>query len=49
MEAKREAMLMEASDADATDIEALKEKLSELDSIKPYPYGTFHAVGISYI
>ncbi|KAG1358959.1 peroxisomal nicotinamide adenine dinucleotide carrier [Cocos nucifera] len=43
MEAKREAMLMEASDADVTDIEAFKEKLSELDSIKPCPYGTFNA------
>ncbi|XP_010932198.1 peroxisomal nicotinamide adenine dinucleotide carrier isoform X3 [Elaeis guineensis] len=44
MEAKREAMLMEASDADATDMEAFKEKLSELDSTKPHPFGTFHAV-----
>ncbi|XP_026662326.2 peroxisomal nicotinamide adenine dinucleotide carrier-like isoform X2 [Phoenix dactylifera] len=43
MEAKREAILMEASDADATDIETLKEKLSELDSVKPRPYGTCHA------
>ncbi|XP_010932196.1 peroxisomal nicotinamide adenine dinucleotide carrier isoform X2 [Elaeis guineensis] len=43
MEAKREAMLMEASDADATDMEAFKEKLSELDSTKPHPFGTFHA------
>lgn len=43
MEAKREAMLMEASDADVTDIEAFKEKLSEIDSIKPRPYGTFNA------
>lgn len=25
----------------------LQEKLAELDSIKPHPYGTFHAVGSS--
>lgn len=27
---------------------SLQDKLAELDSIKPCPYGTLHAVGSSY-
>lgn len=39
-EAKREAILREASNSSAVELSAIKEKLSELDLVKPRPYGT---------
>ncbi|XP_010266330.1 PREDICTED: peroxisomal nicotinamide adenine dinucleotide carrier-like isoform X2 [Nelumbo nucifera] len=44
MEAKREAILREASISNSTDLSTLQDKLDELDSIKPRPYGTTYAV-----
>ncbi|XP_010266331.1 PREDICTED: peroxisomal nicotinamide adenine dinucleotide carrier-like isoform X3 [Nelumbo nucifera] len=43
MEAKREAILREASISNSTDLSTLQDKLDELDSIKPRPYGTTYA------
>nr|GMD43537.1 peroxisomal nicotinamide adenine dinucleotide carrier-like [Ipomoea batatas] len=42
VEAKRETLLKEASENDLLR-SSLPEKLAELDSLKPHPYGTFHA------
>ncbi|XAR64314.1 hypothetical protein NMG60_11024600 [Bertholletia excelsa] len=42
MEAKREALLVESSENNLLD-SSLQNKLAELDSIKPHPYGTLHA------
>ncbi|XP_050268094.1 peroxisomal nicotinamide adenine dinucleotide carrier-like [Quercus robur] len=42
MEARREAILMEGSESGLID-STLQEKLAELDSEKPCPYGTVHA------
>ncbi|XP_015575851.1 peroxisomal nicotinamide adenine dinucleotide carrier isoform X2 [Ricinus communis] len=41
-EGKKEALLREASESGSTGT-TLQEKLTELDSIKPRPYGTLHA------
>lgn len=48
-EAKREAILREASSNNPVDVSAIKAKLAELDLIKPRPYGTILAVGIPYV
>ncbi|KAA8514761.1 hypothetical protein F0562_017940 [Nyssa sinensis] len=42
MEAKTEALLREASENSSMG-STLQDKLARLDSIKPHPYGTFHA------
>ncbi|XWS65660.1 hypothetical protein CRYUN_Cryun05aG0132800 [Craigia yunnanensis] len=42
MESKKEALLKEASENSLIG-SRLQEKLAELDSIKPHPYGTIHA------
>ncbi|XP_059634762.1 peroxisomal nicotinamide adenine dinucleotide carrier-like isoform X3 [Cornus florida] len=42
MEAKREALLREASENSLME-STLQDKLDELDSTKPHPYGTLHA------
>ncbi|XP_044507403.1 peroxisomal nicotinamide adenine dinucleotide carrier-like isoform X1 [Mangifera indica] len=47
MEAKREAIMSEASECSTSP--TLQEKLAELDSIKPHPYGTFHAAREVYM
>lgn len=46
MEKRREALLREASERSLVD-STLSDKLTELDSEKPRPYGTLHAVGSS--
>uniref|UniRef100_A0A7N0RAL3 Uncharacterized protein n=2 Tax=Kalanchoe fedtschenkoi TaxID=63787 RepID=A0A7N0RAL3_KALFE len=43
MESKREALMKEFHDNGSSDPLTLQEKLAELDSIKPRPYGTLHA------
>lgn len=43
VEAKRESLLREASENDLLR-SSLPQKLAELDSLKPHPYGTIHAV-----
>lgn len=43
MEAKREALLQEASGSNTVELRA---KLAELDLVKPRPYGTILAVSI---
>ncbi|KAK1309762.1 Peroxisomal nicotinamide adenine dinucleotide carrier [Acorus calamus] len=48
MEGRREALLREASECSSTELPTVKEKLAELDSIKPRPYGTLHAAGEVY-
>lgn len=45
MESKKEALLKEASENSLT-VSRLEDKLAELDSTKPHPYGTIQAVGI---
>jgi adenine nucleotide transporter 17 len=45
MEERREALLREASERSLIDSQ---EKLAALDSEKPRPYGTLHAVGSSF-
>lgn len=47
MEQKREALLREASDSSAAS--TLHDKLAQLDSIKPRPYGTWDAVCSDYL
>lgn len=42
LEAKREGLLREASESNLIGL-YLQEKLAELDSVKPNPYGTLHA------
>ncbi|KAK9270318.1 hypothetical protein L1049_025896 [Liquidambar formosana] len=49
MEGKREALMREASEIGSIDSYTLQDKLDELDSMKPRPYGTLHAVGIASI
>lgn len=44
MEERKEALLREASENGLTGSE-FQDKLAELDSIKPRPYGTIQAVG----
>uniref|UniRef100_A0A1D1ZJ35 Mitochondrial substrate carrier family protein Q n=1 Tax=Anthurium amnicola TaxID=1678845 RepID=A0A1D1ZJ35_9ARAE len=44
MEAKREAILREEAEGTSSEHRTVEDKLAELDSIKPQPYGTFHAV-----
>lgn len=46
MEGKREALMKEASESSTGS--TLQDKLAELDSIKPRPYGTFPAVRFNY-
>ncbi|KAI9201062.1 hypothetical protein LWI28_017490 [Acer negundo] len=41
MEGKKEALMREASESSS--VSTLHEKLAQLDSIKPRPYGTWHA------
>lgn len=48
LEAKKEALRNEASRSVIIGT-SLQEKFAELDSIKPQPYGTRHAVGTVYI
>lgn len=50
MEERKEALLREASENGLTGSE-FQDKLAELDSIKPRPYGTLQAVGrfISFV
>ncbi|KAK1317054.1 Peroxisomal nicotinamide adenine dinucleotide carrier [Acorus calamus] len=48
MEGRREALLREASECSSAELPTFKEKLAELDSIKPRPYGTLHAAGEVY-
>lgn len=48
MEAKKEAILRETSKSNSTNLAALKDKLAEIESIKPLPYGTFNAVNEVY-
>lgn len=43
MEAKRDAILREASESGSRDLSTFQDKLAELDSTKPRPYGTLHA------
>ncbi|KAK9130602.1 hypothetical protein Sjap_011089 [Stephania japonica] len=43
VEAKREMILKEASEINSTDLSLVQAKLSELDSIRPRPYGTLDA------
>ena len=45
MESRKEALLKEASE-NSLIASRLQDKLDELDSKKPRPYGTIHAVGI---
>lgn len=47
LEAKKEALTREASESNLIG-SSLQEKLAELDSIKPHPYGTLHAVSEVY-
>jgi hypothetical protein len=47
MEERKEVLLREASESGLID-STLQEKLAELDSEKPRPYGTLHAVGSSF-
>lgn len=47
MEERREALLREDSERSLID-STLQEKLAELDSEKPRPYGTLHAVDSSF-
>lgn len=49
MEGKREALLREASKISLIDSYTLQDKLAELDSLKPCPYGAPHAVSIAFI
>lgn len=42
IEGKKQALLREASERSSID-STLQEKLAELDSIKPHPYGTLQA------
>ncbi|XP_058085129.1 peroxisomal nicotinamide adenine dinucleotide carrier-like isoform X2 [Magnolia sinica] len=44
MEAKSEAILREASESGSMDLSKFEDKLAELDSTKPRPFGTLHAV-----
>ncbi|XP_020268361.1 peroxisomal nicotinamide adenine dinucleotide carrier-like [Asparagus officinalis] len=44
MEAKREAILKEASGSNPIEVSAVRAKLAELDSVKPRPYGTILAM-----
>ena len=44
MEAKKEALLRESSEGSLIG-SSLHDKLCELDSVEPNPYGTLHAVG----
>lgn len=46
MEGKKEALIKEAENR-LNDSSTLQHKLTELNSIKPLPYGTLHAVGIA--
>lgn len=46
MEGKKEALIKEAENS-SIDSSTLQHKLMELNSIKPLPYGTLHAVGIA--
>lgn len=48
MEAKRDAILREANENGLTDLSPFQDKLAELESTKPHPYGTIHAVGAVY-
>lgn len=45
MEGKKEALRREASESSSTD-STLRERLAELESLKPQPYGTLHAVSL---
>lgn len=44
MEGKRESLMREASESCSLDSYTVKDKLAELDSVKPRPYGTLQAV-----
>ncbi|KAK9100619.1 hypothetical protein Scep_024049 [Stephania cephalantha] len=44
VEAKRVMILKEASEINSTDLSLVQAKLSELDSIRPLPYGTLDAL-----
>ncbi|XP_068648561.1 peroxisomal nicotinamide adenine dinucleotide carrier-like isoform X2 [Aristolochia californica] len=44
MEAKKEAILREASESGLADLSIFQEKLAILEATKPRPYGTFQAV-----
>lgn len=48
MDSRREALLREASEGSLTD-STLTDKLAELDSEKPRPFGTLHAVSSSLL
>lgn len=48
MERKREALLREASENNGIDDSTLQDKLAELDSMKPSPYGTLLAASEIY-
>lgn len=48
MEAKREALLMEASERNFIG-STLQDKLAQLDSTKPRAYRTLHAVSVAHI
>lgn len=48
MEGKKEVLIREASESGLQGSD-LQDKLAELDSIKPCPYGTLHAVGSHYL
>lgn len=47
MEEKKEALRKAASESAIAD-STLQDKLDELNSIKPRPFGTIHAVGLLF-
>ncbi|RVX16093.1 hypothetical protein CK203_005838 [Vitis vinifera] len=46
MEAKKEALLKEASERNLIGSPNFQDGLAKLNAMKPLPYGTLHAVGI---
>ena len=46
MEMKREVIIREAAHSISDDQRTVEDKLTELDSMKPKPYGTLHAVTV---
>ncbi|CAN6313538.1 unnamed protein product, partial [Urochloa humidicola] len=44
LESKRDLLLKEISRANALEVSILKDRLVRLESEKPHPYGTFHAI-----